>query len=90
LFGTGTQWHKKKLLEVLDRFLQDLRGNSKLFGNTLMLLAGDFRQTLPFVSLYFRLSFNSETSHNNFGCINVKKEKLFKTCFVFSKVQIKC
>ncbi|XP_029173244.1 ATP-dependent DNA helicase pfh1-like [Nylanderia fulva] len=39
----------KKLLEALDRSLQDLRGNIKPFGNALILLAGDFRQTLPLI-----------------------------------------
>ncbi|GFW15894.1 ATP-dependent DNA helicase [Trichonephila clavipes] len=37
----------KKLLEALDRSLQDLRGNTRPFGSALILLAGDFRQTLP-------------------------------------------
>ena len=39
----------KKLLEALERSLQDLRGNSKPFCSTLILLAGDFRQTLPII-----------------------------------------
>ena len=34
----------KKSLEVLDRSLQDLRGNVRLFGNAVILLAGHFRQ----------------------------------------------
>jgi len=29
--------------------LRDLRGNSKLFGSTLIMLAGDFRQKLPII-----------------------------------------
>ncbi|GFT13416.1 hypothetical protein TNCV_3200551 [Trichonephila clavipes] len=37
----------KKSLEALNRTLQDLRGNEQLFGGALILLAGDFRQTLP-------------------------------------------
>ncbi|XP_073986276.1 uncharacterized protein [Rhodnius prolixus] len=41
-----TMAHKKSL-EALDRTLQDLRGNVQLFGGALILLAGDFRQTLP-------------------------------------------
>ena len=43
-----TMAHKKSL-EALDRSLQDLRGNSNTFGNALILLAGDFRQTLPVI-----------------------------------------
>jgi len=39
----------KKLLEALDRSLQDLRGNSKPFGSTLLLFVRDFRQTLPVI-----------------------------------------
>ena len=40
----------KKSLEALDRSLQVLRGNSKPFCSTLILLAGDFRPTLPVIS----------------------------------------
>ncbi|XP_073826793.1 uncharacterized protein [Musca autumnalis] len=43
-----TMAHKKSL-EALDRTLQDLRNNSMLFGGALVLLAGDFRQTLPVI-----------------------------------------
>ena len=43
-----TMAHKKSL-EALDRSLQDLRGNVQPFGNALILLAGDFRQTLPVI-----------------------------------------
>ncbi|GFR29909.1 ATP-dependent DNA helicase [Trichonephila clavata] len=43
-----TMAHKKSL-EALDRSLQDLRGNTRPFGNALILLAGDFRQTLPVI-----------------------------------------
>ena len=39
----------KKSLEALDQCLKDLRGKSKPFGSTLILLAGDFRQTLPII-----------------------------------------
>ena len=39
----------KKSLEALDQCLKDLRENSKPFGSTLILLAGDFRQTLPII-----------------------------------------
>lgn len=43
-----TMAHKKSL-EALDRTLQDLRGNAQRFGGALILLAGDFRQTLPVI-----------------------------------------
>ncbi|XP_061394301.1 uncharacterized protein LOC133329850 [Musca vetustissima] len=39
----------KKSLEALNRTLQDLRNNTNLFGGALILLAGDFRQTLPVI-----------------------------------------
>ncbi|GFT41378.1 ATP-dependent DNA helicase [Trichonephila clavipes] len=39
----------KKSLEALNRTLKDLRGNGQLFGGTLILLAGDFQQTLPVI-----------------------------------------
>ncbi|GFQ78164.1 ATP-dependent DNA helicase, partial [Trichonephila clavata] len=41
----------KKSLKALDRSLQDLRENVQPFGNALILLSGDFRQTLPVISL---------------------------------------
>ncbi|XP_061394706.1 ATP-dependent DNA helicase pif1-like, partial [Musca vetustissima] len=43
-----TMAHKKSL-EALHRTLQDLRNNTNLFGGALILLAGDFRQTLPVI-----------------------------------------
>lgn len=39
----------KKSLEALNRTMQDLRGNQRLFGGALILLSGDFRQTLPVI-----------------------------------------
>ncbi|UYV84557.1 hypothetical protein LAZ67_X002608 [Cordylochernes scorpioides] len=39
----------KKSLEALNRTLKDLRGNEQLFGGALILLAGNFRQTLPVI-----------------------------------------
>lgn len=39
----------KKCLEALNRTLQDLRNNGNLFGGAMILLAGDFRQTLPVI-----------------------------------------
>lgn len=41
-----TMAHKKSF-EALDRTLQDLRGNTNVMGGALILLSGDFRQTLP-------------------------------------------
>ncbi|XP_015903657.1 uncharacterized protein [Parasteatoda tepidariorum] len=40
----------KKSLEALNRALKDLRGNEQLFGGTHILLAEDFRQTLPVIT----------------------------------------
>lgn len=40
----------QKSLKALDRSLQDLRGNIRPFGNALILLVGDFRQTLPVIT----------------------------------------
>ncbi|XP_074109278.1 ATP-dependent DNA helicase PIF1-like [Cotesia typhae] len=39
----------KRALEALDRTLKDLRSNQSLLGGTIILLAGDFRQTLPVI-----------------------------------------
>ncbi|GFY26457.1 ATP-dependent DNA helicase PIF1 [Trichonephila clavipes] len=39
----------KKALEALDRTLRDFRGNRRIFGGALILLSGDFRQTLPII-----------------------------------------
>jgi ATP-dependent DNA helicase PIF1 len=44
-----TMAHKKSL-EALDRTLKDLRNNQNQFGGAMILLSGDFRQTLPVVS----------------------------------------
>ena len=41
----GTQ----KLRKTLEQSLRDFQGNSKPFGSTLILLAGDFRQTLSII-----------------------------------------
>lgn len=43
-----TMAHKKSL-EALNRTLQDLRNNTKLMGGVLLILSGDFRQTLPVI-----------------------------------------
>ena len=39
----------KKSLEALDLTLQDFRQNNELMGGALVVLAGDFRQTLPVI-----------------------------------------
>lgn len=39
----------KKSVEAFHRTMQDLRGNQQLFGGALILLSGDFRQTLPVI-----------------------------------------
>ena len=39
----------KKALEALDITLRDLRGNPRLMGGALVVLCGDFRQTLPVI-----------------------------------------
>ncbi|GFV04883.1 ATP-dependent DNA helicase [Trichonephila clavipes] len=36
-------------IEALDRTLRDFRGNRRIFGGALILLSGDFRQTLPII-----------------------------------------
>lgn len=43
-----TMAHKHSL-EALNRTLKDLNFNERLFGATLILLSGDFRQTLPVI-----------------------------------------
>ena len=44
-----TMSHKKHL-ESLDRSLHDLKCNPKLMGGITVVLAGDFRQTLPVIT----------------------------------------
>jgi hypothetical protein len=39
----------RKALKALDVTLKDLRGNNNLMGGALILLCGDFRQTLPVI-----------------------------------------
>lgn len=43
-----TMAHKKSL-EALNRTMKDLRGNQHIFGGAMILLSGDFRQTLPVI-----------------------------------------
>lgn len=39
----------KRSLEALNRTFQDLRDNHNIFGGAMILLSGDFRQTLPVI-----------------------------------------
>ena len=39
----------KKSLEALDRTMKDLRNHQNRFGGAMILLAGDFCQTLPVI-----------------------------------------
>ncbi|GFX65289.1 ATP-dependent DNA helicase [Trichonephila clavipes] len=39
----------KKAIEALNRTLQDLRDSTDIMGGRVVLLAGDFRQTLPVI-----------------------------------------
>ncbi|GFV67709.1 ATP-dependent DNA helicase [Trichonephila clavipes] len=39
----------KHLLEALDKTLKDIKNNTRLFGGALLLLSGDFRQTLSVI-----------------------------------------
>ncbi|CAB3231120.1 unnamed protein product [Arctia plantaginis] len=39
----------KRALEALNRTLKDLRNDSRCFGGAMILLSGDFRQTLPVI-----------------------------------------
>ncbi|GFX82274.1 ATP-dependent DNA helicase [Trichonephila clavipes] len=43
-----TMSHKHSL-EALDRTLKDIKNNTRLFGSALLLLSGDFRQTIPVI-----------------------------------------
>ncbi|GBP04742.1 ATP-dependent DNA helicase PIF1 [Eumeta japonica] len=43
-----TMAHKHSL-EALNRTLKDIKNSDKLFGGTLLVLSGDFRQTLPVI-----------------------------------------
>lgn len=40
----------KKAIEALDRTMKDIKGNQKLMGGMVVLLAGDFRQILPVIA----------------------------------------
>jgi len=49
LLDEFTMMHKKSL-EAINHTMQDLRGNQNVFGGALILLSGDFRQTLPVIT----------------------------------------
>ncbi|BHF84822.1 hypothetical protein SprV_0902797400 [Sparganum proliferum] len=66
----------KKALEALDRTLQDLRGSTRPFGGVLLLLAGDFRQTLPVIPRATPADeINACLKYSSFWC-HVQKLKL--------------
>ncbi|BHF83009.1 hypothetical protein SprV_0802615000 [Sparganum proliferum] len=66
----------KKALEALDRTLQDLRGSTRPFGGVLLLLAGDFRQTLPVIPRATPAEeINACLKYSSFWC-HVQKLKL--------------
>ncbi|GFU43472.1 ATP-dependent DNA helicase [Nephila pilipes] len=50
VWGKCTTAHKKGV-DALNRTLQDIRESNLLMGGSTVLLAGDFRQTLPVVPL---------------------------------------
>lgn len=39
----------KHAFEAVDRLFKDLCGNNIVFGNKVMIISGDFRQTLPVI-----------------------------------------
>lgn len=49
LLDEFTMMHKKSL-EAINHTMEDLRGNQNVFGGALILLSGDFRQTLPVIT----------------------------------------
>jgi hypothetical protein len=49
IIGDECTMAHKHSLEALNRTLKDLKDNDKLFGGTLVLLSGDFSQTLPVI-----------------------------------------
>ena len=48
IWDESTMAHRKSL-EALNRTLQDLRDNTNIMGGVLLILSGDFRQTLPVI-----------------------------------------
>jgi len=50
IFWDGYTMLNKKAPEALHKTLQDLKNNNYIMGKVLIILAGDFRQTLPIIS----------------------------------------
>ncbi|CAG9830574.1 unnamed protein product [Diabrotica balteata] len=53
-FNSAFKWvectmAQKHSIEALNRTLKDIKNNDKLFGGTLLVLSGDFRQTLSVI-----------------------------------------
>lgn len=48
IWDESTMAHRKSL-EALNRTLQDIRDNTNIMGGVLLILSGDFRQTLPVI-----------------------------------------
>ncbi|GFU61924.1 ATP-dependent DNA helicase [Trichonephila clavipes] len=49
-YGTNVQCLTRKHWKRFDRTLRDFKGNRRILGGVLILLSGDFRQTLPIIS----------------------------------------
>lgn len=55
----------KRALEALDRTMKDIRSNQNLFGGAMILLADDFRQTLPVIPR----STAADVNHKYASCV---------------------
>ncbi|RCN24288.1 hypothetical protein ANCCAN_30020 [Ancylostoma caninum] len=63
----------KRALEALDRILQDIRGNNRIMGDAVVVLAGDFRQTLPVIPRSTPADeLNLASKHLTFGDLSIK------------------
>jgi hypothetical protein len=49
VWDEATMSHRNAF-QALDKTLQDLRGNTRLMGGVILVLSGDFRQTLPIIT----------------------------------------
>ncbi|XP_063993665.1 uncharacterized protein LOC135171207 [Diachasmimorpha longicaudata] len=64
IWDESTMAHKYSL-EALHRTMQDLNGSNELFGGAILLLSGDFRQTLPVIPRStFADEINSSSKHS--------------------------